>query len=120
VQLFLRGNGIKQLQVRFRPQKYHTWKKTDRFQSETEVRIHKPKVLPEDGCPIFVVYHGGGFVLGGLDDEAILCRNFTQLGGIAVNVDYRLAPEHPFPVPIEDAFDALKWVCNRRFPPELG
>ena len=59
-------------------------------------------------------------MLGGLDDEAILCRNFTQLGGIAVNVDYRLAPEHPFPVPIEDAFDALKWVCNRRFPPELG
>jgi acetyl esterase/lipase len=88
--------------------------------SSITVRIHKPKVLPEDGCPIFVVYHGGGFVLGGLDDEAILCRNFTQLGGIAVNVDYRLAPEHPFPVPIEDAFDALKWVCNRRFPPELG
>jgi acetyl esterase/lipase len=77
-------------------------------------------VLPEDGCPIFVVYHGGGFVLGDLDDEATLCRNFTQLGGIAVNVDYRLAPEHPFPVPIEDAFDALKWVCHRRFPTELG
>jgi acetyl esterase/lipase len=88
--------------------------------SSITVRIHKPKVLPKDGCPIFVVYHGGGFTLGDLDDEAILCRNFTQLGGIAVNVDYRLAPEHPFPVPIEDAFDALKWVCNRRFPPELG
>jgi acetyl esterase/lipase len=77
------------------------------------VRIHKPKTPPEDGCPIFVVYHGGGFVLGGLDNEALLCRNFTELGGIAVNVDYRLAPEHPFPVPIEDAYDALKWVRTR-------
>jgi acetyl esterase/lipase len=80
--------------------------------SSITVRIHKPKTPAKDGCPIFVVYHGGGFTLGGLDDEAIMCRNFTELGGIAVNVDYRLAPEHPFPVPIEDAFDALKWVCN--------
>jgi acetyl esterase/lipase len=80
--------------------------------SSITVRIHKPKTPAKDGCPIFVVYHGGGFTLGGLDDEAIICRSFTELGGIAVNVDYRLAPEHPFPVPIEDAFDALKWVCN--------
>lgn len=76
------------------------------------VRIHKPKNPAKDGCPIFVVYHGGGFCLGGLDSEALLCRRFTQLGGIAVNVDYRLAPEHPFPVPAHDAYDALKWVCG--------
>lgn len=81
--------------------------------SSIAARIHKPQAVPNDGCPIFVVYHGGGFTLGGLDDESLMCRNFTELGGIAVNVDYRLAPEHPFPVPIEDAFDALKWVCNK-------
>lgn len=75
------------------------------------VRIHKPKSPPEDGCPIFVVYHGGGFCLGGLDNEASLCRSFTKLGGIAVNVDYRLAPEHSFPVPFLDAYDALKWTA---------
>lgn len=78
--------------------------------SSITVRIHKPRTPPKDGCPIFVVYHGGGFALGGLDNEALLCRNFTELGGIAVNVDYRLAPEHPFPVGINDAYDALKWV----------
>ncbi|TVY24707.1 AB hydrolase superfamily protein [Lachnellula hyalina] len=75
------------------------------------VRIHKPKVPPKDGRPIFVVYHGGGFMLGGLDSEVALCRKFTGLGGIAVNVDYRMAPENPFPTPINDAYDALKWTA---------
>lgn len=79
--------------------------------STIPVRIHKPKVSPTGGSPIFVVYHGGGFCLGGLDNEVLLCRNFTTLGGIAVNVDYRLAPENPFPVPINDAYDAFKWVA---------
>ncbi|EKD12229.1 lipase 2 [Drepanopeziza brunnea f. sp. 'multigermtubi' MB_m1] len=79
--------------------------------STITARIHKPKRPPVDGCPIFVVYHGGGFVLGGLETETLLCRSFTGLGGIAVNVDYRLAPEHPFPVPVEDAYDALKWTA---------
>jgi acetyl esterase/lipase len=75
------------------------------------VRIHSPKERPKDGSPVFVVYHGGGFCLGGLDNEAVLCRKFTELGGVAVNVDYRLAPEYPFPTPVNDAYDALKWVC---------
>jgi acetyl esterase/lipase len=74
------------------------------------VRIHSPKDPQEGGSPVFVVYHGGGYVLGDLDSEAILCRQWVELGGVAVNVDYRMAPEHPFPVPVHDAFDALKWV----------
>ena len=78
--------------------------------SSITVRIHSPKSPPKDGSPVFVVYHGGGFVLGGLDNEALLCRKFTELGGVAVNVDYRLAPEYPFPTPVNDAYDALKWV----------
>lgn len=78
--------------------------------SSITVRIHSPKSPPKDGSPIFVVYHGGGYALGGLDNETLLCRDFTELGGVAVNVDYRLAPENPFPVPVNDAYDALKWV----------
>lgn len=74
-------------------------------------RIHKPATPPADGSPIFVMYHGGGFCLGGLDNETLLLRRWTQLGGVAVNVDYRLAPEHQFPVPVEDAYDALKWTA---------
>jgi acetyl esterase/lipase len=74
------------------------------------IRIHSPKTPPKDGSPIFVVYHGGGYCLGDLDSEAILCRKFTDLGGVAINVEYRLAPESPFPIPVMDAYDALKWV----------
>ena len=81
--------------------------------SSIGVRIHRPKVPPSGGSPVFVVYHGGGFCLGGLDNEAVLCRQWTELGGVAVNVDYRLAPEHPFPTGANDAYDALKWVSVR-------
>lgn len=78
--------------------------------STITVRIHRPKNAPSGGSPVFVVYHGGGFCLGGLDNETVLCRQWTELGGVAVNVDYRLSPEHPFPTGVNDAFDALKWV----------
>jgi len=79
--------------------------------SSITVRIHSPKTPPKDGSPIFVVYHGGGFCVGGLDNDTVLCRNFTELGGVAVNVDYRLAPEHVFPTQVHDAYDALKWTA---------
>ncbi|KAH8653064.1 Alpha/Beta hydrolase protein [Tricladium varicosporioides] len=76
------------------------------------IRIHKPKNPARDGCPGLVMLHGGGWALGGLDNEVALCRKWTTIGGIAINVDYRLAPEHTFPVPVEDAFDALVWTAN--------
>lgn len=79
--------------------------------SSITIRIHSPKTPPRGGSPIFVVYHGGGYCLGGLDNEAVLCRKFTELGGVAVNVGYRLAPEFPFPTPVNDAYDALKWTA---------
>ena len=65
------------------------------------------------GGPALVMLHGGGFCLGGLENEALLCRNFCEkYNGISVNVDYRLAPEYKFPVPVYDCYDALKWVCD--------
>ncbi|ESZ90039.1 hypothetical protein SBOR_9568 [Sclerotinia borealis F-4128] len=79
--------------------------------SSIGVRIHRPKNAPSGGSPVFVVYHGGGFCFGGLDNETVLCRQWTDLGGVAVNVDYRLAPEHPFPTGVNDAYDALKWTA---------
>lgn len=75
------------------------------------VRIYKPTPPPASGSPLVVFYHGGGFALGGLENEELNCRNFAQkLGCTCVNVDYRLAPEHPFPAAAEDSWDATKWV----------
>lgn len=76
------------------------------------VRVHRlrEQAKNKDGCPGMLMLHGGGYSIGDLNTGARLSRVFADLGGIAVNVDYRLAPEHPFPGPVEDAYDALTWV----------
>ena len=61
--------------------------------------------------PALVFFHGGGWVLGGFDTYGPLARQLARATGrIVIFVDYRLAPEHPFPAAIEDAFAALEWV----------
>jgi acetyl esterase len=69
---------------------------------------------PDDGKPrATVVYlHGGGWVTGDLDYSDALCRHLAADAGCEVlSVDYRLAPEHPFPTPLEDAYAALCWAA---------
>lgn len=69
---------------------------------------------PDDSgaLPALLVYfHGGGYVLGDLDTHDDVCRLLCIETGMQVlSVDYRLAPEHPFPAPVQDAVAALKWV----------
>lgn len=58
-----------------------------------------------------VYFHGGGWVLGSLDSTDAVCRFIAANAAVAViSVDYRLAPEHPFPAALEDAVDAYRWV----------
>ncbi|MFM6831385.1 MAG: alpha/beta hydrolase, partial [Novosphingobium sp.] len=58
-----------------------------------------------------VYFHGGGFVLGDLDSHAPLCADLSRMTGMpVVSVDYRLAPEHPFPAGIEDCYTALAYL----------
>lgn len=65
-----------------------------------------------DPGPVFVVLHGGGWVLGGLENEALLCRTWAEaFDGVAINVDYRLAPEFKFPIPVFDCYDAVRWAA---------
>jgi acetyl esterase len=71
-------------------------------------------VPPEAGGPhpLLVYYHGGGFTYGDLDTHDGVCRLLCRHAGAHVlAVDYRLAPEHPFPAAVEDARRALAWAC---------
>ncbi len=68
---------------------------------------------------VFVFYHGGGYTIGDLDTHDQVCRQLAlESASTVVSVDYRLAPEHPFPAGIDDAWAALQWVDANRA--ELG
>ena len=63
--------------------------------------------------PGLVYFHGGGFVIGDLDTHDGLCRRLAARAGVRVlSVDYRLAPEHPFPASHDDALAATKWAFD--------
>jgi acetyl esterase len=82
------------------------------------VRCYVPHQGPIEHLLLF--FHGGGFVVGSLQTHDILCRELAHFSGCAVlAVDYRLAPESPFPAAFNDAVDALHWVW-RREPPCLA
>ncbi|MGS0743445.1 alpha/beta hydrolase [Glaciimonas sp. GG7] len=66
-----------------------------------------------DSLPCLVYLHGGGWVIGDLESHDRLCRRLANLAQIClVAVDYRLAPEHPFPAALDDSVTALKWVAQ--------
>lgn len=86
--------------------------------AEITCRVHAPENPPAGGSPLFVVYHGGGWCIGGLENEELLCRlTASKFGVTCVNVGYRLAPEHKFPTAVYDCHDATKWVSS---PPSIN
>jgi acetyl esterase len=73
------------------------------------VRVYNPGSGP---LPVVVYYHGGGWVIGDLDYQDVACRYIANhTPAVVVSVDYRLAPEHKFPVPFDDSYAALQWVA---------
>lgn len=67
----------------------------------------------EEGQPVLLYLHGGGFTIGSIETHDILCRTLAQQAGCAVvSLDYRLAPEHRFPTAFNDTCDALSWLAQ--------
>ena len=78
---------------------------------EIPIRIYKP--FGNGPFPVYVTFHGGGWVFGSLNLYDPTCREIaSQAQVIVVSVDYRLAPEHKFPVPLNDCYAATEWVAK--------
>jgi acetyl esterase len=79
---------------------------------EIGARLYHPGAAQGRAPALLVFYHGGGWVTGSLETHHGLCQRIASQSGVAVaSVDYRLAPESPFPAPCEDAYDALLWLA---------
>lgn len=78
---------------------------------EIPIRIYHPE--GSGPFPIHLHYHGGGWVIGDLDTHDADCREVCRRAGvIVIAVDYRLAPEHPYPAAVEDCFAAAQWAAT--------
>ena len=76
-----------------------------------KARLYGPS-NPGGPRPLLVFFHGGGFVVGDLDTHDLPCRLLCKHAGVHVlSIDYRLAPEHPFPAAVDDAVAAYDWAC---------
>jgi acetyl esterase/lipase len=74
------------------------------------VRLYTPRKRTRP-TPALLWIHGGGYLFGKPEQDERLCAHFAQeLGIVVASVDYRLAPENPFPAPLEDCYAALKWL----------
>ncbi len=78
-------------------------------ETELDARVYRP-----GGDVATVFFHGGGFVVGSVDTHDSVCRELAdRTEETVVSVDYRLAPEHPFPAAVKDAYEATRWADGR-------
>lgn len=75
------------------------------------IRIYKPKHSPQNQLPAIYEIHGGGFIIGDLNMQDLWCVDMAlQVGAVVISVDYRLAPEHPYPAAPNDCYAGLNWI----------
>jgi acetyl esterase len=83
---------------------------------ETALRLYRPlrpgaNAVHASGLPVLAYFHGGGWVIGDLDTHDVLCRELANGSGCAVvAVDYRMGPEHRFPIAVEDCLATTYWI----------
>ena len=84
-----------------------------------QARLYLPIDMAGYHLPVVLFAHGGGFVAGDLDTHDVLARAIAnKTGALVLSVDYRLAPEHPYPAGLEDVYAALVWAALHA--PEFG
>jgi acetyl esterase len=76
-------------------------------------RVYRGAPAGGADLPVIVYYHGGGFAIGGLDESEHECRRYAaSVPAVVVAIEYRKTPEHPYPAPDEDCYDALLWAAE--------
>jgi acetyl esterase/lipase len=79
---------------------------------KVRVRLYRPQDHPNKLPALFWI-HGGGYVMGDIEQDDRLMRQIVnRIQCVAASVDYRIAPEHPFPAPVEDCYSGLKWLFD--------
>src|SRR4051794_35650800 len=77
------------------------------------IRLHRPSSGSTATGPGLLWIHGGGYVIGSAAQDDVICRRFAhELGATVAAVNYRLAPEFPFPTPLEDCYAGLTWLAG--------
>ena len=75
------------------------------------IRVYRPHSAPDECSPALVWFHGGGMIMGSLKSFDRLARELASAtGAVLVNVGYRLAPEHPYPVANDEAYTVVEWL----------
>jgi acetyl esterase/lipase len=99
--------ALMKLQSRRRPPDVEVFPLSD----GTGIRVYRP-VDGADVAPALLWIHGGGYIMGAAQQDDKVCRRFSSELGITVaSVEYRLAPEHPYPAALEDCYSALRWLA---------
>lgn len=80
--------------------------------SGVRLRLYRPAGV-SGPTPALLWIHGGGYLIGGPAQDDDLCRRYAdELGVVVASVDYRLAPEHPYPAALEDCYAVLSWLAG--------
>ena len=80
--------------------------------TKMRAKLYQPNPAPEEGSPLIMSIHGGGFCVGAPEGQEQSCRNFVQaFAATCISITYRLAPEFPFPAGVHDCWDAMKWAA---------
>jgi acetyl esterase len=93
-------------------------KHTETLQVETGAgtvtcTVYRPPASTPDPAPVYVNFHGGGFVVARPEQDDHLCRYIAATAGcVVINVDYGVAPQQPYPAPVVQAYDVTAWVAE--------